>query len=101
MRSNQATDKISRLLKKRELLAFYILCKGGEREYNLGKALDIIMKELILSRKVAWNVLRRLIRLGLLRRINNVYVKCIDFSYYFDALLRSYREGRVRRMGTV
>ncbi len=101
MRSNQATDKISRLLKKRELLAFYILCKDGEREYNIGEVLDIIMNELILSRKVAWNVLRRLIRLGLLRRINNVYVKCIDFSHYFDSLLRSYKEGRVRRIGTV
>ncbi len=101
MRSNQATDKISRLLKKRELLAFYILCKDGEREYNIGEALDIIMNELILSRKVAWNVLRELIRLGLLRRIDNVYVKCIDFSRYFDALLRSYREERARRIRTV
>ncbi|GEM_PF-1650702 len=100
MRNNQATDKISRLLKKRELLAYYVLCKE-EIEYNIGEALDTIINELILSKKVAWNILRRLIRLGLLTRTDNVHVKCKEFYSYFDALLQSYRERRARRTGTM
>jgi len=100
MRNNQATDKISRLLKKRELLAYYVLCRE-EREYNVGEAIDIIIEKLFLSRKVAWNILRRLVRLGLLTRIDNIHIKCRGFYNYFDALLQSYRERRAHRIGTM
>lgn len=78
-------------MKKRELLAFYLLCSKKEvRVWNIGDAIDVLVDELLFTRKVAYSVFRRLKRLGLLEHVGEYKYRCIDFNMYFDELLKNY-----------
>ncbi len=88
------------LLKKRELLAYYMLCRDSGREWNIGEAVDLLTNELLVERKVAYSIIRRFRRMGLLEQINNLIYRCYGFNEYIEELLRNYicrRRQRQRR----
>lgn len=80
----------SRLLKKRELLAYYVLCSEDSRKWNIGEAVDVLVKTLFFNRKTAYSIIRRLRRMGLLVREDHVTYECIGFQKYIEELLRNY-----------
>jgi len=82
--------KWSRLLKKRELLAYYILCRESGRIWNVGEAVDYLVENLLVTRKVASTITRRLRRLGLLVKEADLTYKCVGFEEYFRELLNNY-----------
>ncbi len=97
MKNNQASDPLwSRLLKKRELIAYFILCRSG-RVWNVGDIIDYLIDNLYVSRKVAHSIFRRLKRMKLLIRMDDVMYKCIPFEEYFEGLYRSYVGKKMKR----
>jgi len=88
--SSTSCGKWSTLLKKRELLAYYILCKVDDRLWNIGEAVDYLVANLMVERKAAFSILRRLRRLELLVRESELYYRCVGFEKYFDELLKNY-----------
>ncbi|WP_244372335.1 hypothetical protein [Staphylothermus marinus] len=89
--SEECRSRWSRLLKKRELIAYYLLCVKKKNDvWNTGDIVDVLVNELLLNNKTAYNVFRRLKRIGLLVRVGEYMYKCIDFTEYFDELLKSY-----------
>ncbi len=101
MKNNQAPDKNykwSRLLKKRELLAFYLVCYKSKRNtWNIGELIDYLMHRLYFSRKVAFSIVRRLKRLGVLVSVGENELGCIDFLEYLDSILENYASRRARK----
>lgn len=85
-----ACGKWSRLLKKRELLAYYTLCRESGRVWNIGEAVDYLVENLLVTRKAAFTITRRLKRLGLLVRESDLTYKCVGFEEYFRELLNNY-----------
>ncbi len=83
-------------LKKRELVAYYLLCREP-RIWNTGEAVDFLVKKLCMNTKTAYNVLRRLRRLGLLRYLNELSYECVRFNEYMDRLVEEYSSARTRR----
>ncbi len=88
----------SRLMKKRELLAYYILCREDGVKWNIGEAVDTLMDKLCVSRKVAFSIIRRLKRIGVLENIDKLVYRCIGFNKYFNELYRNYVCKKKRRM---
>jgi len=89
-----------RLLKKRELLSYYLLCREKDRVWNIGEAVDLLVNELFLTRKTAFNIVKFLRKMGLLITVDTLVVKCLGFNEYFDELLRNYKY-RKRRGDTL
>lgn len=102
MKNNQAPDKNykwSKLFKKRELLAFYSVCyKSKKNTWNIGELIDYLMQRLYLSRKVAFSIIRRLKRSGVLVSVGKNELRCIDFIDYLDSVLENYASRRARRL---
>ena len=94
----QRISRWSRLLKKRELVAYYLLCgwEGG-RVWNIGEAVDYLVRELRLSRKTAINIIRRFKRIGLLEPREQVSFVCIGLKTYLEEIVKSYVCLRRRR----
>ncbi|MCD6301333.1 MAG: hypothetical protein J7L82_04605 [Staphylothermus sp.] len=95
---NSCVSRWSRLLKKRELVAYYLLCgwEGG-RTWNIGEAVDYLIKELCLSRKTAINIIRRFKRLELLNQRDQVSLSCVGFKSYLEEIVKNYVCLRKRR----
>lgn len=92
---------LRRWLKKREFLAYYVLYKHCTSEpCNVGKATDRLVEELAVSRRVALNIIRRLVRLSLLVSTGSLLLRAAPLDSVLDAYLRSYRESRRRRMNS-
>jgi len=89
----------SRLLKKRELLAYYRLCRE-ESEWNIGEAVDQLCKELLFTRRVSFSIIRRLKRIGLLVQIDHVRFRCVPFTNYIEELYKNYICKKRRRLKT-
>ena len=87
----QCASRWSRLLKKRELVAYYLLCglEGG-RVWNIGEAIDYLVRELCLSRKTAINIIRRYKRIGLLEPRDHVSFECVGLKTYLEEIVKSY-----------
>ncbi len=97
MTNNQASEPINPVyLKKRELVAYYLLC-SSENTWNIGDAVDLLISRLCLSRKVAYNILRRLRRLGLLRKQFDLVYKCVPFHVYIKRIVEDYVYTRSKR----
>jgi hypothetical protein len=103
MMHNQAPEEIgvrrkyTRLLKIRELSAYYVLCGTGRREWNIGDAVDELRVKMKTSRKASLNIIRRFIRIGLLElKDDHVTVKCIGFDEYVRGVVESYLERRMK-----
>ena len=94
----QCVSRWSRLLKKRELVAYYLLCgwEGG-RVWNIGEAVDYLIRELRLSRKTAINIIRRFKRIGLLEPRDQVSFVCIGLKTYLEEVVKNYICLRKRR----
>lgn len=82
--------KWRRLLKKRELLAYYILCREKGIKWNIGEAVDHLMNNLLLRRKTVFSILKRFKRMGLLIQIDNLTYSCYGFNEYIEELLKNY-----------
>ncbi len=96
--TNAASSKQwSRLLKKRDLIAYFLLCREP-RKWNIGEALEYLVENMYVSHKVAHSIVRRLIRMQLLSRVGEVDLECIGFMEYIKGLARSYIASRSRRV---
>lgn len=82
--------KFSRLLKKKELLSYYVLCLEEGKVWNIGEAVDVLSNRLNIGRRTCFSILRRFRRLGLLEGINEVDYRCLGFLKYVDELYRNY-----------
>ncbi len=102
MMSNQATDHkyLARWLKKREFLAYYLLYRTyGSNCFNIGEAMDLLIQRYCCSRKVAHNIVKRLYRLGLLVKEDNLVYRCRDLFEVLDTYLTTYITRRCRQRG--
>ncbi len=93
MMSNQATEHkyIARWLKKREFLAYYLLYKVyGSRNFNIGEASDLLIREFCCSRKVAYSIIKRLYKIGFLIKVDKAIYKCRDLYEILDNYLLIY-----------
>jgi DNA-binding FadR family transcriptional regulator len=95
--------RIKRLLKRREMAALWLLGSSASGPMNLGDAMDLLCREMCVSRKTARAVIKALARLGLASVSvvgGEVKVKAVDPSYYVREVALSYieaRKGRCRR----
>lgn len=102
MMSNQATERkyIIRWLRKRDFLAYYLIYKVySSKNFNIGEAVDILIKKFCCSRKVAYNIIKRLYRMGLLIKVDKVVYKCRDLLEVLDDYLSSYTLKRCKQRG--
>ncbi|RLG84117.1 MAG: hypothetical protein DRO40_02340 [Thermoprotei archaeon] len=91
--SNQATEHkyITRWPKKREFLAYYLIYKVyGSGNFNIGEASDLLIKEFCCNRKVAYNIIKRLYRMGFLIKVDKVIYKCRGLYEILDNYLSKY-----------
>lgn len=78
-----------RWLKKREFITYYLLFRLFKgREVNIGEIIGVL--SLFMSRKTAFNIVRRLKHLGLLKRTNKVDYEVIDLQEYLDRIATVY-----------
>jgi len=85
--------------RKRELAAYWIL-----REYNeivnYGTAIDLLRRNLCVTRKVAINIIKRLKKLGLIKVLvseNEVVIKVASFDRVIKQLVNTYINARRAR----
>ena len=100
MMSNQATEYkyLTRWLKKREFLAYYLIYRVyGSKSFNIGEASDLLIQRFCCSRKVAYNIIKRLYRLGLLVKEDKITYKCKDLFEVLDNYLSTYALKRCRQ----
>jgi len=88
--SNTECGKWNRLLSKRDLLAYYLLCREDGRVWNTGDIIDKLEKELYVSRRIAFSITRRLYRMNLLQRVDYYVYKCTGFNKYIEELYKNY-----------
>ncbi|MCE4609780.1 MAG: hypothetical protein F7C36_05315 [Desulfurococcales archaeon] len=85
-------------LKKRELAAYTLLSK--HKKINYGDAIDLLTSELIMTKRTASNVLRRLKRLGLIKvkiEDTRIIIEVEDIWRILDNMLEKYKAERHRR----
>lgn len=85
-------------MKKRELLAHYILCRENGKTWNIGEAIDTLMDTLLVNKKTAFSIIRRLKRMGLLVKDGEMVYKCVGFEEYIRALYENYVYKKKRRL---
>ncbi len=101
MTENIECGRWNRLMKKRELLAYYVLCREDGRVWNTGSIIDKLMNDLLFNRKTAFSVLRRLKRIGVLIPIDKTSYRCIGFEKFFEELYKNYICRKKRRLNPV
>jgi len=93
---------IKRWLKKREFMVYYLLelyaRSMGKRCFNEGDLVDLV-STVIGSKRVSRNIIRHLIRQGLLEREKPLFYCIKDFDEVFRKVLVEYIAGRLRRRG--
>jgi predicted DNA-binding transcriptional regulator len=85
-------------LKKREIAAYYLLLKKGP--INLGEAVDIIAQQLCTTKKTARNIVKRLIRLGLVeKKVNStsITVSAVKPERILENLYSTYSSQKRRK----
>ena len=85
-------------LRKREIAAYYLLLKKGEM--NLGEAIDLISQQLCTTKRTARNIVKRLIRLGLVKKKVNstsIMVFPIEPERVLEDLYDAYSAHRRRK----
>ncbi len=85
-------------LNKRELAAYTLLSKY--KMLNYGDAIDLLASELIMTKRTASNILRRLKRLGLIRvkiEDTRIIVEAEDIWRILDDMLEKYKAERHRK----
>jgi len=83
-------------LKKREFASYLLLWKVfKDQPFNIGEALDVL--EDFMSRKVAYNVLKRLEKLGWISRVNSLEFKVLSFNEIFNSIVLPYLGLRLER----
>ncbi|MEM1661557.1 MAG: hypothetical protein QXP72_05590 [Desulfurococcaceae archaeon] len=88
--SNKYCGKTTRLMKKRDLVSYYVLCLEEGRVWNIGEAIDELVSKVGLTRRIAYSVLRRFRRTGLIVKTNDLEYRCYGFLKYIEDLYRSY-----------
>ena len=92
---------LKRLLKRRELAALWLLSREGPSD--IGEAIDILSREMCVTRRTAMSIIKALSRLGLVSlRVSGerVSFKAEDPLTYVRSIALSYiesRRGRCRR----
>ena len=91
-----------RWLRKRETIAYFLVLryakKKGEKCIDLGEVVDIL-KPFMGSKRLADEMARRLIRLGLAERPRHLKLCPKPLDEFFEDLAASYIAGRMRRRG--
>ncbi|MEB3759922.1 MAG: hypothetical protein GSR72_01700 [Desulfurococcales archaeon] len=85
-------------LNKRELVAYTLLCK--HKKINYGDAIDLLASELVMTKRTASNILRRLKRLGLIKvkiEDTGIIVEAEDIWRILNDMLERYKTERHRR----
>ncbi len=85
-------------LAKRELASYALLLKY--KELNYGDAIDLLRRELYMTKKVASNTLRRLRRLNLIqleKREDSLVIKPVSPELVLEKTLNEYKENRRKR----
>ena len=89
---------IKRWPKRREFLAYYTLWRAfGEREFNLGEAVDILRP--YMGGRVAERLVKRLVKQGFLVRVRPLVYKARSLTELLDEATAVYFAGRLRRRG--
>jgi hypothetical protein len=93
---------IKRWLKKREFMVYmllYFYSKSiGKKEFNEEELVDIV-KLILGSKRVSRNVIRHLVKQGLLERKKPLRYRVRDFEEIFSAVLSDYVCKRLERQG--
>ncbi len=89
---------IKRWPKRREFLAYYTLWRAfGEREFNLGEAVDILKP--YMGGRVAERLVKRLVKQGFLERVKPLVYRAKPLTRLLDEATAIYFAGRLRRRG--
>ena len=81
---------------KREIAAYVLLRESfGKESFNLGDALDVLTK--YYPKKASMNILKRLVKLGLLEKIGPYEYRTRDLWEYVKERSYEYLEARRRR----
>jgi hypothetical protein len=90
-----------RYLRKREMLAYYLLVtSGGAVEY--GEALDLLKNKLCLSPKIGRSVLKKLRNSGYIsmnKKDDAIYLNPRPLSDVFNSLISEYSAQRCMKQG--
>ena len=90
---------IKRWPRRRELLSYYLLLRAfGEREFNLGEAVEVL-EPVIGSRRVASRLVKRLVKQGFLVRVRPLVYRARPLEELLDEALAVYVAKRLRRRG--
>lgn len=83
-------------LKKREYTVYVLLRRVfGKKPFNIGDAITVLT--CIMPRLVAFNCIKRLYKLGLLKRVNYLTYTVLDEDEVFNKLILPYLEVRIKR----
>ena len=96
----QAGDiSLSRWLKKREFLAVYLISnRCSTSDCNLGEIIDLLTKSLCMSKKTAFNVVKRLIKLRLLERKDKIHFRAKSIDDILNSYLNTYVSTRCSKL---
>ncbi|MCE4612307.1 MAG: hypothetical protein F7C07_00535 [Desulfurococcales archaeon] len=93
-------DRPKRLLKRRELAALWLLSREGPTD--IGEALDVLSREMCVTRRTAMSIIKALARLGLVSlRVSGgrIDFRVVDPLTYVRSVALSYIESRRRKCG--
>ena len=75
--------------KKREFITYYLLFRLFKgKKVNIGEIIGVL--SIFMSRKTAFNIVKRLRHLGLLKRTNKVDYEVTDLQEYLDRIATTY-----------
>lgn len=80
---------------KREMALYYLLKKSFDRRFNLGEALEVAKP--YYPRKATFNIIKRLTKLGLLRKVGQLEYEIADLESWMQDIMEKYLEARKRR----
>ncbi len=88
----------SKWFKKRDFIVYYALFRTyGGRSFNLGEAVDFIRENFCFNRSTAINILKRLLKLGLVTQRNELEYICTDLIFVLEGFLNHYKNIRLSR----
>lgn len=77
---------------KREMALYYLLKKTFDRRFNLGEALEVAKP--YYPRKATLRIIKRLTKLGLLRKVGRFEYEIVDLESWMEDLMKEYLEAR-------
>ncbi|WFO75769.1 hypothetical protein J4526_02590 [Desulfurococcaceae archaeon MEX13E-LK6-19] len=89
-----------RWIKKREFMVYYFIYKtiGCNKSVNIGELLDLITSTFGFNRKTSLNIIKHLIRIGLLKKQEPMVVSPRCINEVLDSYLEDYISSRKKRL---